>query len=215
MQRLRELFAQFTLARLLIAVLLAQLTAVVCLLIYLAATGQSLVLEVVPHAMRALPAAASPQLIVPVAGVHHSALRDSFNDKRSGGRTHKAIDIMAPAGTPVLAAAAGVVVGLETSELGGISLYERDLDGRTIYFYAHLRGYNPGLKVGDLVRQGDVLGFVGETGNVIAGGPHLHFSVHIASDPNRWGHGVELNPCELLRCGAVPETPAPESTAVP
>src|SRR6478672_1967944 len=105
MQRLRELFAQFTLARLLVAVLLAQLTAVVCLLIYLAATGQSLVLDVVPHAMRALPAAASPQLIVPVAGVHHSALRDSFNDKRSGGRTHKAIDIMAPAGTPVLAAA--------------------------------------------------------------------------------------------------------------
>jgi peptidoglycan LD-endopeptidase LytH len=66
-----------------------------------------------------------------------------------------------------------------------------------------------------LVRQGDVLGFVGETGNVVAGGPHLHFSVHTASDPNRWGHGVELNPCELLRCGAVSETPAPGSTAVP
>jgi hypothetical protein len=145
MQRLRELFAQFTLARLLVAVLLAQLTAVVCLLIYLAATGQSLVLDVVPHATRALPAPGRPQdlFLCPPAWVQ------------------------------------------------------------------------PGSQVGDLVRQGDVLGFVGETGNVVAGGPHLHFSVHTASDPNRWGHGVELNPCELLRCGAVPETPAPESTAVP
>ena len=202
MQRLRELLAQLTLARLLVAVLLAQLTAVVCLLIYLAGTGQSLVLDVVPRGGRALPAAASPQLIIPVAGVRQSALRDSFNDKRSGGRTHKAMDIMAPAGTPVLATAAGVVVGLETTALGGISLYERDLDGRTIYFYAHLQGYRPGLKVGDLVRQGDVLGFVGETGNVVAGGPHLHFAVHTVSDPNRWSNGVDLNPCELLGCAA-------------
>lgn len=202
MQRLRELLARLTLARLLVAVLLAQITAVICLLIYLAGTGQSLVLDVVPHGSRALPASASPHLIVPVAGVRQSTLRDSFSDKRSGGRTHKAIDIMAPAGTPVLAAAAGVVVGLETSALGGISLYERDLDGRTIYFYAHLRGYRPGLRVGDLVRQGDVLGFVGETGNVVAGGPHLHFAVHTASDPNQWNNGVDLNPCDLLGCGA-------------
>jgi len=172
------------------------------------------VLDVVPHGGRALPTAASPHLIVPVAGVHRSALRDSFDEKRSGGRTHKAIDIMAPGGTPVLAAAAGVVVGFETSELGGISLYERDLDARTIYFYAHLRGYSPGLKVGDLVRQGDVLGFVGETGNVVAGNPHLHFAVHTANDPNRWSHGIELNPCELLECGAV-ATPVPQPTAVP
>jgi peptidoglycan LD-endopeptidase LytH len=200
---------------LLVAVLLSQLTAVVCLLIYLAATRQSLVLEVVAYGSRALPAAASPHLIVPVAGVHHSALHDSFSEKRSGGRTHKAIDIMAAAGTPVLAAAAGVVVALDSSELGGISLYERDLDGRTIYYYAHLRGYFPGLKVGDLVRQGDVLGFVGETGNVPPGGPHLHFAVHTASDPNQWGHGVELNPCELLQCGAASATPVPESTTVP
>ncbi len=99
------------------------------------------------------------------------------------------------------------MVGLETSALGGISLYERDLDGRTIYFYAHLQGYRPGLKVGDLVRQGDVLGFVGETGNVVAGGPHLHFAVHTASDPNRWSNGVDLNPCELLGCGAGTDQP--------
>ena len=200
---------------LLVAVLLSQLTAVIGLLIYLAATRQSLVLDVVPYGSRALPVEASAHLIVPVAGVHHSALRDSFTEKRSGGRTHKAIDIMAAAGTPVLAAAAGVVVGLETSELGGITLYERDLDGRTIYYYAHLRGYLPGIKVGDLVRQGAVLGFVGETGNVPPGGPHLHFAVHTVSDPNQWGHGVELNPCELLRCGAVAATPAPQSTMVP
>ena len=189
-------------ARLLVIVLLAQLTAALCLLIYLAFTNQTLVLDIVPRAYRALPTTASPQLIVPVAGVRQSALHDSFDDNRSGGRKHKALDIMAPAGTPVLAAAAGVVVALETSTLGGISLYERDLDARTIYFYAHLRGYRPGLKAGDLVRQGDVLGFVGETGNVPPGSPHLHFGVSTTMDPNQWNGGIDLDPCDLLGCRA-------------
>ena len=90
------------------------------------------------------------------------------------------------------AAAAGVVVGLETSELGGISLYERDLDGRTIYFYAHLRGYSPGLKVGDLVRQGDVLGFVGETGNVVS--RHVSQSEDPANLPAWFGSGPDARP---------------------
>ena len=195
-------------------VLLSQFTAVLGLLIYLTATRQSLVLDVVPRGSPGEPMASSSHLIVPVAGVHHTTLRDSFEEKRSGGRIHKAIDIMAPAGTPVLAAAAGIVVALDNSDLGGITLYQRDLDTRTIYYYAHLRGYLPGLKVGDLVRQGDVLGFVGETGNAPPGGPHLHFAVHTANDPNRWGHGAELNPCELLDCGAV-ATPVPEATAAP
>ncbi|MBW3630664.1 MAG: M23 family metallopeptidase, partial [Gemmatimonadetes bacterium] len=81
-----------------------------------------------------------------------------------------------------------------------ISLYQRDLDQRTIYFYGHLQRYAAGLKEGDLVRQGDVIAYVGHTGNVPAGSPHLHFSVHTVADPNRYWRGRNLSPCDLLPC---------------
>jgi murein DD-endopeptidase MepM/ murein hydrolase activator NlpD len=168
---------------------------------YLAATGKALVVRFASREeMRR--AETPPRLVIPVAGVRAAELRDSFGAGRSGGRRHLGIDIMAPRGTPVLAAAPGVIVKRDTSALGGISIYQRGSDERTIYFYAHLQGYRPGLAEGELVRAGDVIGYVGTTGNAQGGSPHLHFGVYTVADPNRWWHGRDLNPFPLLRDGA-------------
>jgi peptidoglycan LD-endopeptidase LytH len=137
-------------------------------------------------------------LLVPVAGVRPEDLADSYGDARSGGRQHKGIDIFAAEGTGVVAPADAVVVQRKAHPLGGITLYLRDTDGVTVYYYAHLRGYRAGLQEGHLVRRGDVVGYVGRTGNV-QGSPHLHFGVYTVSDPNRWGSGRDRNPYELLR----------------
>jgi murein DD-endopeptidase MepM/ murein hydrolase activator NlpD len=137
-------------------------------------------------------------IAIPVAGVRREELRDSFHAPRSGGRQHLGIDIMAPEGTPVLAAAGGVIVKRDSSALGGVSLYERGNDGATIYFYAHLSRYAAGIDEGDLVRRGDVIAYVGHTGNADASAPHLHFGVYTVTDPNRWWHGHDLNPYLLL-----------------
>jgi len=169
--------------------------AVAGVLVYLAATGGELVLSVRSREARE---AAEREIIIPVAGVRRAELRDSFRAPRSGGRQHRGLDIMAPEGTPVLAAAGGVIVKRDSSALGGISLYERGMDGTTIYFYAHLSRYAPGVDEGDLVRQGDVIAYVGHTGNASASAPHLHFGVYTVTDPNRWWHGRDLNPYLLL-----------------
>jgi murein DD-endopeptidase MepM/ murein hydrolase activator NlpD len=165
--------------------------------IYLLATDQVLVVgfrsRVTPP-----PAASAPGLIIPVAGVRADELRNSYGAARSGGRQHKGVDIKAPRGTPVLAAAAGVMVKRDSNAVAGRALYQRDLDGRTIYYYAHLDRYRAGLKEGDLLRQGDVIAYVGDTGNAKPGDYHLHFAVHTVTDPNRWWRGRDLNPYELL-----------------
>ena len=137
-------------------------------------------------------------LTIPVAGVRAEELKNTYGAARSGGRAHKGVDIFAAKGTPVLAAAAGVIVNRDSNGVGGLSLYHRGMDGRTIYYYAHLNGIRAGLKVGDLVRAGDTLGSVGSTGNV-SGSPHLHFAVFTVTDPNRWWKGRDLNPYKLLR----------------
>jgi murein DD-endopeptidase MepM/ murein hydrolase activator NlpD len=164
-------------------------------LLYLAATGRTLVLSM---QSREAVKAGEQGIAIPVAGVRRSELRDSFHAARSGGRQHLGIDIMAPDGTPVLAADGGVIVKRDSSGLGGISLYERGLDGTTMYFYAHLSRYAPAIKEGDLVRQGDLIAYVGHTGNASASAPHLHFGVYTVTDPNRWWHGRDLNPYLIL-----------------
>jgi murein DD-endopeptidase MepM/ murein hydrolase activator NlpD len=181
-----------------ISVALGEAALLLGLAVYLVASGRALVIAFPPReSVRVEP---SPRLIIPVAGVRAAELRDSYGAARSGGRAHKGVDIFAARGTPVLAAAAGVIVKRDSSGAGGISIYERDLDGRTIYYYAHLNGWRAGLKEGDLVRQGDVIGYVGQTGNV-SGNPHLHFAVFTVEDPNRWWRGRDLNPYSLLRDG--------------
>lgn len=180
--------------------LLAQAAVALGLLVYMAATGKALVVEITARD-RGGESPESDRLVIPVAGVRADDLHDTYGAPRSAGRAHQGIDIFAPEGTPVLAAAAGVIVGQDSSALGGISLYQRDLDERTIYFYGHLQRYRAGLKEGDLVRRGEVIAYVGQTGNVPRGRPHLHFAAYTVTDPNRWWRGGNINPCDLLPCG--------------
>ncbi len=187
--------------RILLYFVLAEVTVALGLIVYMAVADKALVVEVTAREGLRSPEA-SGRLVVPVAGVRAAELSDTYGASRSGGRAHKGLDIHAPEGTPVVAAAAGVIVALDSSALGGLGLYQRDLDQRTIYFYGHLQRYHSGVKAGDLVRQGDVVAYVGQTGN--AGTPHLHFSVHTVTDPNTWWEGRDLSPCDLLPCG-VPE----------
>src|SRR4030095_4873394 len=110
-------------------------------------------------------------------------LIDTFSDARSEGRTHDAIDIPAPAGTPVLAAANGEVIKIFQSERGGITIYQLSADRKLVFYYAHLQGYADGLAAGRYVQQGQVIGYVGDTGNAGVGNFHLHFSIAILADP--------------------------------
>ena len=137
-------------------------------------------------------------LIIPVAGVQPDQLIDTFTASRSEGRTHDAIDIMAPAETPVLAAADGQIVKLWQSERGGTTIYQLSADQKLIFYYAHLARYADGLTEGKQVRQGEVIAYVGDTGNAGSGNYHLHFSIAITSDPKRYWEGTNINPYPLL-----------------
>jgi peptidoglycan LD-endopeptidase LytH len=141
----------------------------------------------------------SAALLIPVAGVRPEDLRDTFEAARSEGRSHDAIDIPAPRGTPVLAAADGRVVKLWQSVSGGTTLYQLDPDNRTVYYYAHLDRYADGLTEGHFARRGEVIAYVGDTGNAGAGNYHLHFSVLVVADPKRYWDGTNVNPYPLLR----------------
>lgn len=140
-------------------------------------------------------------LIIPVAGVRPEQLIDTFVDARSEGRLHDAIDIPAPSGTPVLAAANGRILKLFQSERGGTTVYQLSENQELVFYYAHLSGYAPGLAEGSEVRQGEVIAYVGDTGNAGAGNFHLHFSIAAVSDPVRYWEGTNINPYPLLQGG--------------
>jgi peptidoglycan LD-endopeptidase LytH len=142
---------------------------------------------------------AAVALIVPVAGVRRDQLVDTYSQARSGGRSHDAIDIIAPRGTPVVAAAAGSVLKLFQSVQGGTTLYQLDPDRRTIYYYAHLDRYAPDIVEGMQLQQGQTLGYVGNTGNSGAGNYHLHFEITTTLDPKQYWGGVASNPYPRLR----------------
>lgn len=136
---------------------------------------------------------------IPVAGIRGEELQDTYTQSRSGGRVHNAIDIMAPHGTPVVAAAPGTVEKLFFSKGGGgVSAYVRSQDGRWIYYYAHLQDYAQGLREGQKVGQGDAIGRVGSTGNANPAGPHLHFAIHRMEPGEKWHEGTAINPYPLL-----------------
>lgn len=142
---------------------------------------------------------AGATLIVPVVGVRAADLQDTYRQARdAGARLHDAIDIPAPAGTPVIAAAGGTVEKLFTSDAGGLTIYVRSPDGRTSHYYAHLLNYAPRLAEGQAVRTGQRLGSVGSTGNASPAGPHLHFAVHRMGSGDSWSGGQAVNPYPLL-----------------
>lgn len=137
-------------------------------------------------------------LHMPVEGIATRSLVDTYRASRSGGRVHNAIDIMAPRGTPILAAAAGTVERLHRSRLGGITIYIRTEDNDWVHYYAHLDAYAPGLAVGQRIERGQNIGTVGFTGNASPAGPHLHFAVYRMAAGQRWYQGTPVNPYPLL-----------------
>lgn len=139
-------------------------------------------------------------LAIPVSGVRANQLTDTFTQARAGGaRVHDAIDIMAPRGTPVIAAAPGRVEKIFYSDGGGgNTIYIRSSDGRWEYYYAHLNQYASGLKEGMDVSRGTVIATVGSTGNASPEGPHLHFAINRMAPGEKWYQGQPINPYPLL-----------------
>jgi peptidoglycan LD-endopeptidase LytH len=154
-----------------------------------------------PPAVPDLSNAPQDKLLIPVKGVRRDQLQDTYASARSGGRTHDAIDIMAPLGTPVLAASDGEILKFFDSEAGGITIYQLSADKRYIFYYAHLQRRQSGINEHDQVKRGDVIAYVGDTGNAGAGNFHLHFAIAIPTDPKRFWGGPYINPYLLLREG--------------
>jgi murein DD-endopeptidase MepM/ murein hydrolase activator NlpD len=133
-------------------------------------------------------------MMVPVDGVEPRALRDTFHEARDGGRTHNATDILAPRGTPVLAAIYGEVARMSQNSLGGITVYLTDTERRYVYYYAHLDHYSDQLTVGLKVEEGTVIGYVGTSGNAPPDTPHLHFqAMRIKPGQHDWWNGIPVD----------------------
>jgi murein DD-endopeptidase MepM/ murein hydrolase activator NlpD len=141
----------------------------------------------------------SEQPIIPVAGITAGQLRDTFDEARGGGfRVHHAMDILAPRGTPVVAAVDGTIRKLFSGCAGGLTIYQFDMPQQRIYYYAHLDHYADGLGEGLFVKQGTVIGYVGTTGNAPPGTPHLHFAIENLPPTKEWWKGVPVNPYPVL-----------------
>ena len=140
-------------------------------------------------------------LTIPVVGVKREDLQDTYNDARSEGRVHNAIDIIAPGGTPVAAASDGEIAKFFDSERGGITIYQFSPDKKFVYYYAHLQKRAENLQEHAFVKQGTIIGYVGDTGNAGTGNFHLHFEIMIPDDPNNYWKGTDINPYPLLKNG--------------
>lgn len=153
----------------------------------------------VPRNKEALQVLASPApggILIPVFGIEESDLQDTYSQSRSGGRTHNAIDILAPHGTPVVAAVDGTIRKLFTSNAGGLTIYQFDVGEERVYYYAHLDRYAD-IAEGDFVKQGTVIGYVGTTGNA-GQTPHLHFAIELLPATKEWWKGSPVNPYPIL-----------------
>ncbi len=140
----------------------------------------------------------SRQLMVPVSGVRPDQIPDTYSAPRSGGREHRALDILAPRGTPVLAADYGRVLRMRSNPAGGITIYEIDAGNRFVYYYAHLDHYAATLSEGKDVAKGEIIGYVGTTGNAPANVPHLHFQLMKRPNAARWWDGDPIDPKPFL-----------------
>jgi murein DD-endopeptidase MepM/ murein hydrolase activator NlpD len=142
-------------------------------------------------------AAEVPPVIIPVQGADPAKILDTFSEGRGNNR-HEATDIMAARGTPVVAAADGTVVKLFNSRRGGITIYQFDPTRTWCYYYAHLDHYAPGLAEGAAVHQGQVIGYVGSTGDASPAAPHLHFAIFKLGPEKHWWQGTPVNPYPVL-----------------
>jgi murein DD-endopeptidase MepM/ murein hydrolase activator NlpD len=138
-------------------------------------------------------------LDMPVAGVERDALVRSYHDDRSGGREHEALDILAPRNTPVRAVEDGTIAKLFVSKAGGNTIYQFDPTGQYAYYYAHLERYADGLKEGDAVKRGQLIAYVGTSGNAPKNTPHLHFAIFRLGPDKHWWQGTPIDPFDVLR----------------
>ncbi len=152
----------------------------------------------VASAAPATPAIPAGQLAVPVEGIAFAQLSDNYDQPRGRERHHEALDIMAPKGTPVRATADGKVAKLFTSKPGGLTVYQFDPTEKYAYYYAHLDRYADGLQEGAVLKRGDLVGYVGSTGNADPNAPHLHFAVFELTPEKQWWKGTPVNPYPLL-----------------
>jgi len=143
-------------------------------------------------------APAPGKLMVPVDGIKLAEIKDNFDQPRGAERHHEALDIMAPKGTKVFATADGKVAKLFTSKPGGLTIYEFDPTEKYAYYYAHLDRYADGLKEGADIKRGDLIGYVGTTGNADPNAPHLHFAVFELTPEKQWWKGTPVDPYPLL-----------------
>jgi murein DD-endopeptidase MepM/ murein hydrolase activator NlpD len=139
------------------------------------------------------------RLTIPVSGFPADKLVRSYHDNRSGHREHEAIDILAPRNTAVVAVEDGTVAKLFNSKAGGLTVYQFDPGQQYCYYYAHLDRYAEGIKEGDRVRRGQVLGYVGTSGNAPKDTPHLHFAVYRLTADRHWWEGTPIDPYDILR----------------
>lgn len=146
-------------------------------------------------------------ILIPVAGITPAQLSDTFSQARGGGRTHRALDILAPRGTPVVAAVDGTIRKLFNSKAGGLTIYQFDRNEERVYYYAHLDRYADDIAEGLFVEQGRVIGYVGTTGNAPPGTPHLHFSIEVLPPSKEWWRGEPVNPYPLLTAAGVATAP--------
>ena len=158
-----------------------------------------------------LHSASAGDILIPVAGVTAAQLVPSFNQARAG-HVHHALDILAPRGTPVVAAVDGTVRKLFVSGAGGITLYEFDEGQAFVYYYAHLDGYADGVREGMRVRQGDVIGYVGTTGNAPESTPHLHFAIGRLTAEKKWWDSEAIDPYPIL---TTPASAPPKLASAP
>jgi peptidoglycan LD-endopeptidase LytH len=140
----------------------------------------------------------STRLRLPIDGMDVEPLRGGFYEARAGHR-HEAVDILAPRETPIHAVQAGSIAKLFSSRQGGLTIYQFDSSGRLCYYYAHLERYAPGLHDGDAVSQGQVIGYVGTSGNAPPNTPHLHFGIFELGDDRRWWKGRAIDPYPFLK----------------
>ncbi|HEY4307176.1 MAG TPA: M23 family metallopeptidase [Gemmatimonadaceae bacterium] len=141
----------------------------------------------------------SRHLVVPVAGANMAKVEDSYFEPRDGGdRTHRALDILAPRGTPILSADDGKILRMSNSSLGGITMYTVDPLNRIVYYYAHMDHYNNAMSAGRIIVRGDTLGFVGTTGNAPKDTPHLHFQIMRWPTDGKYWNGDPIDPFDFL-----------------
>jgi peptidoglycan LD-endopeptidase LytH len=137
----------------------------------------------------------SKHLKLPVEAAKIEAMRGQFGERRGGGnRGHEAVDLLAPRGTPVRAVESGRIAKLFRSKAGGITVYQFDPSNRFCYYYAHLDRYAAGLREGEKVDDGEIIGYVGTTGNAPANTPHLHFAIFELTSEKHWWQGTPIDP---------------------